>query len=294
MKKILVVGDIITDKNIFVTTERKCQEKESLPIYDVYEEKLYPGGAANVMRNIQKLTAIDECEVFISGITDYAWNGWNTFAFVKGDPIEKHRYYHGNDLVFRADINKKHKERHLEEFERRFFSEDLSSFDIIVVSDYDKGTISESIARKIIEESKLVIVDSKRKDLSIYKGASFLNINHEEYSIQVSQKKYIVGELFGKIIVTMGEKGAKLVMTERPSEQAYITHSETFTTERVEAVDVTGCGDTHTAAFAVGLMRDELDERNAIRFANRCATIAVTKLGTYGVSKWDFLKSLEE
>jgi len=51
-------------------------------------------------------------------------------------------------------------------------------------------------------------------------------------------------------------------------------------------VDVTGCGDTHTAAFAVGLLRDPNDVRNAVRFANMCATSVVQRFGTAVASKW--------
>ena len=62
-----------------------------------------------------------------------------------------------------------------------------------------------------ITDKTIVIVDSKRRDLRLFTGLNYLNINEEEYSTQVSNKDYTnVENLFDSVVVTLGDKGAEL------------------------------------------------------------------------------------
>jgi len=276
-------------------------QEADIPVFDktgVKERRL--GGAANVAANIKALAG-DSISVDLNGImraldadlmSDNDLNGW----MVWGDSLEKHRYVCDDKIVCRVDNKKKFDRAYREHFEECF---ELSQhYDLIVISDYDKGTVTESVTKKILDSGIPVVVDSKRKDLRIFEGAKFLNVNEHEYSLQVSNKDYTAVErLFDFVIVTLGEKGAQLHQCEssKSDDKSYMVHTERFSTKEAKhVVDVTGCGDTHTAAFALGIVRDPQDIRGAVRYANECATLAVEKFGTTRISRWDFSRNLQE
>jgi D-beta-D-heptose 7-phosphate kinase/D-beta-D-heptose 1-phosphate adenosyltransferase len=304
VKEILIVGDIILDRYTVVNIERFAQEAD-IPVFDMTKEcELRLGGAANVAVNAASL-GVNEVSVSISGISDSSINeairkhGIDVHMTISGCELEKHRLVtKDREIVARMDSKKEFSLYDTTNFEDAFLDTPLDDYDLIIISDYNKGTVTEKVARYIIESGVRTIVDSKRYDLSIFDGAFALNINKEEYSRQVSNKAYVPFErLFDYALVTLGEDGSMLRQYENAEAgvtTSYIIHSEEFPTKEVEAVDVTGCGDTHTAAFAVGLARDSNDVRGAVRYANGCATIAVQKFGTSKVSKWDFSKSLEQ
>jgi len=210
--------------------------------------------------------------------------------------IEKHRFDVDGNIIFRVDSRKSFEKSFVDEFDQVFCSEfdrDASDFDLAIISDYDKGSITKNIARKVIENIPIVIVDSKRKDLRIFDGAHTLNVNEIEYCSFVCSDQYLDFEkLFDFVVVTLGGRGAALRRFDRNSSTDHkaMIHVETIPADIVEPVDVTGCGDTHVAAFTLGLLRDRNDVRGAVRFANQCAAIAVQKFGTAEVSRWDFLK----
>jgi len=309
VKRVLVVGDILLDRYTKVTTERKAQEAD-IPVYDriEYRDDIYNdddvrlGGAANVATNIKTLAG-DEVEVTVSGILNATLVGMlidseifpGPFQYAEFGLLSKHRYVCDNKIIFRVDNKKRFDDKDIKNFERKFSID--SDFDAIVISDYDKGTVTQQIAEKIIESGVPTIVDSKAYDLRKYTGAKFLNINEDEFSRQVSNRLYTnIESLFDFVLVTMGPKGSELRQLEKikSNDRSYTVHSEHFPTTSVPVVDVTGCGDTHTAAFSLGVMRDPTDVRNAVRYANKSATLAVQKFGTTRISRWDFSKSLQE
>jgi len=286
--KILVVGDIIFDKYTHVSTDRMSQESDC-PIYDLGNtEDLRPGGAANVAANVAAL-APPGSTVHISGIVprDTSMYGLMTnggvgivnspFSNVK---LEKHRFIDDGEIVFRLDNNKHFDSESVKAFEalfwRNFVEED---YDAIIISDYDKGTITRAVADIICTSKPLVIVDSKRYDLNMFKGAEVLNINKDEHFKQSLHSDYIVEWLFDYVLVTHGEDGSEL--RSYYDEKYEEVH---FATSKVDTVDVTGCGDTHTAAFTVKAVESRNMAEAAI-YATKCATLAVQKFGTSIISR---------
>ncbi len=75
-----------------------------------------------------------------------------------------------------------------------------------------------------------------------------------------------------KLFITEGSKGVR-----------YFDGTEEILvpTYKVEAVDTTGAGDTFNAAFAVALAEGK-PLQESIRFANRAASLSVTKFGAQG------------
>jgi len=277
----------MVDKYTYVRTERFAPEA-SVPVWDEVNSEERLGGAGNVAANIVKL--MPEAEVSLAGIisdTNMVQElGINTDLSVHGKTMVKHRYvdHWTNRYVMRHDNMSRFLEPDVK-FLRMLlesYAMVVHDYDAVILSDYDKGSIGPLVT-DIFRKHPLTIVDSKRRDLQIYDGYKVLKINESEYSTQVSNDLYPCFErFFEHCVVTKGARGAELRQCEvtKSNDRRYVVHSEQFPTTPVQAVDVTGCGDTHTAAMAVALLQTNGDVRTAIRFANERAGEVVTKFGT--------------
>lgn len=134
-------------------------------------------------------------------------------------------------------------------------------YDAIVISDYNKGTVSYELMEEVIATVKCpVFIDTKKTDLQRLQGA-WVKINELEYS-------KITSECSG-LIVTRGSKGAEAI------------HHDIFVTaSRVEVADVTGAGDTFLSALAYCYVNTASIEQ-AIRFAITASAVTVQHLGVY-------------
>tara|TARA_R110000744_G_scaffold258584_2_gene373862 strand:- start:15 stop:698 length:684 start_codon:yes stop_codon:yes gene_type:complete len=189
----------------------------------------------------------------------------------------------GIEVTHHCNIKKIKKHRFIEEkYNQQLFRYDqgeneilesmppavLGKFDAVVVSDYDKGYItpaSFNILRKQIGQTTPIFVDSKKQDLTCFKNC-IIKINElEDSKAKVDPTQ--------EIIVTLGASGARW-------------KNNIYKTEKVDVFDVCGAGDV----FLAGLVYGYLHSRNmpiAIELANRCASLSVTKMGTYVLSEQD-------
>ena len=133
-------------------------------------------------------------------------------------------------------------------------------YDAIVVSDYNKGTVSYELIEELIETGMPVFVDTKKTDLDRFQGA-WVKINELEYSKIKSEPSGLV--------VTRGAKGATVVH-----------HDIECPAVKVEVADVTGAGDTFLAALTYEYLKT-LDIRKAVIFANRASSITIQHVGVY-------------
>ena len=134
-------------------------------------------------------------------------------------------------------------------------------YDAIVISDYNKGTISYELMEEIIATVKCpVFIDTKKTDLERLQGA-WVKINELEYS-------KLKSECTG-LIVTRGDKGATV-----------IHHDVECSAPKVEVADVTGAGDTFLAAFAFQYI-NTTNLLQSIRFAIAASAVTVQHIGVY-------------
>lgn len=299
--KILVVGDVMFDRYIYVDSTRKAPEAD-IPVWDEIKREVRLGGAANVAANIASLSRDDDNEIFLAGITDsmdrkrFRSSGIDSTICAGSRSMYKERYVDQNmKYVFRHDNIKKFEAEDVKTLKKsiqHFCQGHL--FHAIIFSDYDKGTIDEEIVNLVSRcktNETITVVDSKRLDLSLYSGFDVLKVNESEYAAQIRAPYRNVESLFRNVVVTKGAKGAALVTSApyvrdrkrdiviREACDRYITTTEEFHTISVNATDVTGCGDTHTAAMTYSLLKNR-DVRSAIKFANECSRKVVQRFGT--------------
>jgi len=134
-------------------------------------------------------------------------------------------------------------------------------YDAIVISDYNKGTVSYELMEEIIATVKCpVFIDTKKTDLERLQGA-WVKINELEYS-------KLKSECTG-LIVTRGDKGATA-----------IHHNVECSAPKVEVADVTGAGDTFLASFAFQYI-NTTNLLQSIRFAIAASAVTVQHIGVY-------------
>lgn len=137
-------------------------------------------------------------------------------------------------------------------------------FDAIVISDYNKGFITQERLFEIVKVAECpVFIDSKKRDLPL--TDCFIKINETEFN-QLERTS-------DNMIVTLGDRGA-------------IYKECLYATNKVETRDIVGAGDTFLAALVYGYLNYGIIEE-AISLANSAAGIAVSHPGTYVLTKKD-------
>jgi D-beta-D-heptose 7-phosphate kinase/D-beta-D-heptose 1-phosphate adenosyltransferase len=132
-------------------------------------------------------------------------------------------------------------------------------FDAIVISDYNKGTVTYELIEELVEHfDGPIFVDTKKTDLKRLNGC-IVKINELEHSLLKTECV--------DLIVTLGDKGVRY--------KNFI-----FGAPKVEVSDVTGAGDTFLSALAYAYLNTQVIEL-AIPFAINAATVTVQKLGVY-------------
>ena len=240
-KKIIVIGETCVDKFIYCEVNRLSPEAP-VPVLNPIRTVKNDGMAGNTVANVKAL--LPECSVI-------------TFSPIK-NPI-KTRYVEEktNHMFFRFDEG----DNEIEHFE---WSENYEYFlkdaDLVIVSDYNKGYLSDEDLKLIGSKSEISVLDSKRKLTNdITKHFTFVKLNEEE-----SQNNSDIDK--SNVITTLGAAGAMFDDVIYPSP------------EPQETIDVSGAGDTFTAAFAVSYL-DTRSTTLSILFANDASAKVVSKRG---------------
>ncbi len=168
----------------------------------------------------------------------------------------------------------------------------LNDMDVVVLSDYNKGTVK--YARNIIEKSKRCIVDPK-KPLHEYKGAYILKPNRKEFEEYIGEDNLTAKQLLvharrvrdeldiEHFMVTLGSDGVLYVADE-------IEH---YPAVETEVFDVTGAGDTFTATLAICCDMN-IEIYNSVIIANIMAGEAVKHIGVYSIDTNKLAETINE
>jgi len=244
MKKILIIGDSCQDMFRYGTCERLCPEAP-VPVMKPTQTVGNGGMSINVSENLKALGV--NCDIITNDIR----------------PV-KMRYIDevSNQILLRIDENDKIKPITADTIQNIFYDD----YDAIVISDYNKGYLSEDDIEYISNHHPLVFLDTKKKIGEWAKHIEFIKINEKEY-LENNEilSKYIINSK-GNLIVTKGKDGATWNMI------------EDFPINGENIRDLSGAGDTFLAGLVADYIKNS-DIRSAIRFANKCASWIVTQKG---------------
>ena len=307
--RVLVLGDVILDRFVYGTADRISPEAP-IPVLSVERTLDMPGGAANVARNISALGA--QCTLLGIVGADSAAEGLEALlasspairSHLLVDPARptslKTRYVADGQQVMRADWEQREAlplevaRQLLAQFERT-----MHGTDIVVLSDYAKGVLSDFVVHEAIRIAqrvgKPIIVDPKSKNLSRYSGATVLTPNRLELQSacgiecqsdeQVQRGAQLVLDqgICSALVITRGSHGMSVIES-----NGHVAH---LPTQSREVYDVSGAGDTVVAALALGMVSGG-GLAECASLANLAAGIVVGKRGTATVTAGDIMASI--
>lgn len=296
-KRVAIVGDIMLDEYHWCKVNRISPEAP-VPVCKVEKTTLVPGGAANVANNIHALSGVP----YLFGVygddssgekltrqmrqmgltTDYMIKDASRPTILKSRIIAHRQHVVRVDREEGGTISRETERQLLDRL-----GHIIEDVETIVLSDYMKGTLTESLTQQIIElgqyHSKMVIVDPKGDQYGKYKGAYTLTPNFAEFEALVKKtvttEKEILEEglhLIEKLdleclVVTRSEKGMSIVF--KTGKKLDIP------TRAREVFDITGAGDTVIATLSLALGANWPIEE-AASLANYAAGVVVGKIGT--------------
>lgn len=294
-RKILVLGDVMLDRYLFGDTSRISPEAP-IPIVKISHCDDRPGGAANVALNIAALGA----KVILIGAT-----GDDSAATTLREQLDNSRVEHyltstkEIDTIIKLRVLSRHQQLLRLDFEKKLplslhaslqksFEQVIHEVDLVILSDYLKGTLSDpqSFIQTARKAKVPVLVDPKGQNFNIYRHAEIITPNLKEFetimgSCESEQEIFRKGrELLQQydinaLLITRSEDGMTLIQNNQED------HLPAYARE---VFDVTGAGDTVIATLGVAVAA-ELPLLSATALANLAASLVVGKLGAASISK---------
>ena len=330
-KRIGVLGDLMLDRYLWGTASRLSPEA-AVPVVDFAEQSECLGGAGNVAANLAALGA--KVEAFGAFGTDVAGRALQkclragniaekgVIADSKRLTTVKTRIIARHQQIVRIDRERREPLRSDTEGKllRALFAA-LKHLDALVLSDYDKGLITDSFADRVLSAAHQlhvpVFVKPKTSRLYAYRGARAIVCNAkeagffvtrslgDEKSVEEAGRALLAHFGCSAVVITLGEKGLS-VSEEAPPRHIYIpATSFEVTYARVgrpgvergatgrQVFDVTGAGDTVLSVLALGVAAGA-PLADAAMLANTAAGVVVGKLGTATVSPQELAAALDD
>jgi D-beta-D-heptose 7-phosphate kinase/D-beta-D-heptose 1-phosphate adenosyltransferase len=311
-RRLLVIGDLMLDEFIWGTVSRISPEAP-VPVVNVTGESYYPGGAANVARNVREFTP----HTALMGLAGADPDGCRLLDLLRASGIDsagvqqaegvrttvKTRIIARNQQVVRVDRERK---AGLDEVQRarvmELVEQAIPRADAVIVADYGKGFLSQPLADHIGAVSRrhgvLLAVDPHPHTSLVWPGATAVKPNRTEAFLAAGMGPSAtsgdgsapppsdpvlleVGDRLlrqwdcGLLLLTLGEQGMLLFEKDAPPYHAPARAKDVF--------DVSGAGDTAISVLALALAAGAAP-RQAVDLANCASGIAVGKLGTATVS----------
>lgn len=317
-KRILVIGDLMLDEFVWGKVGRISPEAP-VPVVEVTGESFYPGGAANVARNLREF--VDR--VGVIGLVGKDRSGQQLRELLAGQKIDtadaiedetfhtivKTRIIARNQQVVRVDREQivgpssAHAAKVVAAVKKR-----LPETDAIIFEDYGKGFLTrelvEQIARDAAAAGKIVAADPNARNLIDWNGLTAVKPNRTEAflaagipwrdpgdspadDIDLGRAGEALLKKWGSkyLLITLGEHGMMLF------EKGQAPHH--IPTKARQIFDVSGAGDTAIALFTLALAC-EATPVEAAEIANHASAVVVGKLGTATVSRDELIASFRD
>jgi D-glycero-beta-D-manno-heptose-7-phosphate kinase len=317
-RRIMVIGDLMLDEFVWGKVGRISPEAP-VPVVEVTGESFYPGGAANVARNLREF--VDH--VAIIGLLGKDRSGEQLRELLSEQKIDtldavadatfhtivKTRIIARNQQVVRVD-----RERFVGPSASQIeevvagVRKNIPETDAIIFEDYGKGFLSTDLVLPIADAArsagKIVAADPNPRNLVEWRGLTVIKPNRTEAflaagtptrdsdtdpSEDMDLKR--AGETLLKkweaenVLITLGEHGMMLFQEKETPHYIPAKAQEVF--------DVSGAGDTAIALFTLGLACGATPTE-AAEIANHASAVVVSKLGTATVTRDELMSSFRE
>ncbi|MGA2399440.1 MAG: D-glycero-beta-D-manno-heptose-7-phosphate kinase [Steroidobacteraceae bacterium] len=307
--RVLVLGDVMLDRFVYGSVERISPEAP-IPVVNVERQSDMPGGAANVARNIAAMGA----RALLLGVVGEDPSAEDLQAQLALMPsIEMHlvtdpsrvtsvktRYVADGQQVMRADRESRLPlAAPIEKVLLEEYREMMAETEVIVLSDYAKGVLSDSVTRAAIamarSAGKTVIVDPKAREFRRYRGATILTPNRLELQtacgsecatdeqVAAAARGILEQNICDVMVVTRGKDGMSVIESDGATAHLPTAARQVF--------DVSGAGDTVVATISLGLAAGA-GVADAAALANTAAGIVVGKRGTATVTTGEMIAAL--
>ena len=316
-KRILVVGDLMLDEFVWGKVGRISPEAP-VPVVQVTSETFFPGGAANVARNLREF--VDKISVI--GLIGKDHGGQQLRRLLSerkidiSDAIEDEKF----PTIVKTRIIARHQQVVRVDREKIIklsnaqigkvvaaVKKKLPNVDAIIFEDYGKGFLTRELVSQIAREAraakKIVTADPNPHNLIDWSGMTAVKPNRAEAFLaagipdrdsDIAPKKDFDLVRAGKellqkwglqyLLVTLGEHG--VMFFERGKQPHHIP------TKARDVFDVSGAGDTAIAMFTLALTSNATP-LEAAQIANHASAVVVGKLGTATVTRDELISSFE-
>ena len=311
-KHVVVVGDVMLDEYVRGDVARISPEAP-VPVVDLTERQLMPGGAANTAANIVSLGA----KATIVGVVGadapadqlrvaMRERGIATDALVTAEErptTHKLRIVARTQQIVRVDVESRDKLSAASDA-KLVAQITVSAADAhaLVISDYAKGVVTDAVIKACIAAAKVrgipVIVDPKARDFSKYAGATIITPNVLELEVAAGVSTHNrdadIVEAGTALLKTVG--GSSILVTRGAAGMTLLSPGREpvhLPTVARSVFDVTGAGDTVVGTLTLALAAN-VPMQHALVLASHAASIAVGRPGTVAVTTSELRASFAE
>jgi D-glycero-beta-D-manno-heptose-7-phosphate kinase len=308
-QRVLVIGDLMLDEFVWGTVGRISPEAP-VPVVEVSSESCYPGGAANVARNLREFTG----HVSVSGMIGRDRCGEQLLRLLAAEKINtatcaispdfptivKTRIIARQQQVVRVD-----REKIILPTKRVIGSvvaavkKKLPQIDAVLFEDYGKGFLTEELVAQIVPaaraKGKIVAVDPNPRHDVPWRGVSVVKPNRSEAfhaagilddgndgSLDEVGRRLLEKWETELLLITLGDEGMMLFQRDEKPHR--------MPTKAQQVFDVSGAGDTAIALFTLALTAGATP-LEATEIANHASAVVVGKLGTATVTREELITS---
>ena len=315
-KHILVLGDVMLDRFVWGNVERISPESP-VPIVEVTHEDFYPGGAANVARNLLPFAG----KVSVMGVIGPGADGEKLCEILAEKGVDHSGILVSDDRQTTVKTRVIARSQQVVRIDREdripvpagirlqainYLREHLDGLDAIILQDYGKGFITQEMVDEIAAITSgmdlTITVDPNPNNLLEWKGVTAVKPNrHEAFKVAGQPETRIssppeqdatllglAATLFEKwgtdqLLITLSEQG--MVLFEKGALPRHLAPSAR------EVFDVSGAGDTAIALYTLALASG-LGAADSALISNYASGVVVGKVGTATLSLEELLQAL--
>lgn len=314
-KRVLVIGDLMLDEFVWGKVGRISPEAP-VPVVEVSSESSYPGGAANVARNLRQFTA----HVGVVGMIGRDRSGDQLLELLAAEKIDtsasaisdtfptivKTRIIARQQQVVRVDREKiAAPDAGQIASVVSAITKMLPQIDAVIFEDYGKGFLAQELVSQIVSaaDGKVIAADPNPRQQISWSGLSVVKPNRSEAfhaagipwsepadSVADDSALHEVGKILLEkwqtqlLLITLGEHG--MILFQRGAAPHHVP------TKARQVFDVSGAGDTAIALFTLALAAGATPPE-AADIANHASAVVVGKLGTATVTPQELRESFE-